>query len=155
MVPMAFPDVFEPTVTAALLTRLDALRPDSTSPWGEMDVAQMMAHCCIPYEQVTGAAGPGVPFFIRWVARYVVKGKVTNDVPFEQDLPGSKAMLVSDPRNFHLERERLRGFISELHGKGAAFFDGRRHVIYGPLTVREWSNLFYKHLDHHFRQFGA
>ena len=30
-----------------------------------------------------------------------------------------------------------------------------QHPIFGPLTLREWGVWGYRHVDHHFRQFGA
>jgi len=44
-----------------------------------------------------------------------------------------------------------------LHKKsslGALYFEGRESLSFGKLTSKEWNNLFYKHIDHHFTQFG-
>ena len=30
-----------------------------------------------------------------------------------------------------------------------------QHVFPGPTTLAEWGRLMYKHIDHHFRQFGV
>jgi len=63
--------------------------------------------------------------------------------------------VVSDAREFRTEQERLSALIRSVHGQGAAAFEGRVHVTFGALSAREWSNLLWKHLDHHLRQFGG
>ena len=35
------------------------------------------------------------------------------------------------------------------------FFEGKVSSSFGSMTSKEWSTQFYKHIDHHFRQFGA
>ncbi len=152
---MTLPNVFDPPATAELLDRMDRLAPGTPARWGRMDVAQMLAHCCIPYEQIRGERGPGVPALLRPLARLLVKSKVVGEKGYGRNIPAPKAMSVSDAREFHRERERLRGYITHHHGEGAVAFHERPHLIFGPLTSREWSNLLWKHLDHHFRQFGV
>lgn len=152
---MPLPIVFEPDTTADLLERLDRLAPDTAARWGRMNVAQMLAHCCIPYEQIRGERGAGVPALLRPLARLLVKPKVVGERLYGRNIPAPKAMSISEAREFHRERERLRGYIAHHHAEGAAAFHERPHPVFGPLTAREWSNLLWKHLDHHFRQFGV
>lgn len=46
--------LFEPAGLAAMLARLDALRPDARRAWGKMDAAQMLAHCQQPLRVALG-----------------------------------------------------------------------------------------------------
>jgi len=151
---MALPDCFDPEETGRLLARLAALRPESTPLWGKLDAAQMLAHCCIPYEQIDGTRGAG-PLLARLAGRYVFKGAVVSEKPYRHNLPSPKSFLIADTREFQKEFERLTAFIRSTHGRGAAAFEGRAHITFGPLSAREWSNLLWKHLDHHLRQFGV
>jgi hypothetical protein len=151
---MPLPDAFAPDTIQGLLARLEALKSDTRPQWGKMDVAQMCAHCCTPYEQLRGGKGGG-PWILKVLARAFFKGGIVGEAPFRRNLPTPKTFRVADPRDFERERARLRNFISSCHGEGRAAFDGRGHVTFGPLTATEWSNLLYKHLDHHLRQFGA
>lgn len=151
---MPLPDVFEPAVTQDLVDRICQLQPRSAPLWGRMDVARMLAHCCTPYEQLRGEKGGGGPL-LRWMARMLFKETVVGERPFRRNVPTPKAFQVADARDLERERERLLGFIQAAHGEGRAAFEGRPHVSFGPLTAREWSNLLWKHLDHHLRQFGC
>jgi hypothetical protein len=38
---------------------------------------------------------------------------------------------------------------------GEGYFNGLTSNSFGKLSTIEWNNLFYKHLDHHLRQFGV
>lgn len=151
---MALPDIFDPSVTLALCDRIKGLDPRAAPLWGRLDAARMLAHCCTPYEQLRGEKGGGGPL-VRWIARLLFKETVTGERPFRRNLPTAKAFQVADPRDFQRERERLLGHIAAFHGEGRAAFEGRPHVSFGPLTARQWSNLLWKHLDHHLRQFGS
>jgi Protein of unknown function (DUF1569) len=151
---MALPDCFDPKETETLLDRMASLAPGSAAHWGKMDAAQMLAHCCIPYQQIQGELGGG-PAVLRFIARHFLKQAVVGEAPFKRSLPTAKAFRVADAREFERERQRLGAFIRAVHGQGAAAFEGRLHVAYGPLTARQWSNLLWKHLDHHLRQFGV
>lgn len=151
---MAFPDAFDPATIQGLLARLDALRPETRAQWGKMDVAQMCAHCATPYAQLRGEKGGG-PWILKVLARAFFKGGIVGEAPFKRNLPTPRTFRVADPRDFERERGRLRELIKAHHGEGRAAFEGREHVTFGRLSATEWSNLLYKHLDHHLRQFGA
>lgn len=70
----------------------------------------------------------------------------------EQTAP---AFIIRDERTFELEKQRLIDFIRKTSSLGTTHFEGRESLSFGVLTSREWSNMFYKHLDHHLGQFGV
>jgi hypothetical protein len=39
--------------------------------------------------------------------------------------------------------------------KGPTYFEGKDSNVFGKLTSKEWSHMLYKHIDHHFSQFGV
>lgn len=151
---MALPDCFDPAETGRLVARIQALTAASTPRWGQMDAAQMLAHCCAPYLQLKGELGGG-PALMRFIARTFFKQAVVGEAPFKQSVPTPRAFVVADGRDLAQEQARLVDLLRAAHGQGAAAFEGRPHLTFGPLTAREWSNLLWKHLDHHLRQFGA
>ncbi len=151
---MPLPDAFAPDTVQGLLSRLDSLAADRQALWGTMDVAQMCAHCATPYEQLRGEKGGG-PWILKVLARAFFKGGIVGEAPFRRNLPTSPVFRIADPRDFARERARLRELVQAHHGEGRAAYEGRRHVTFGPLSATEWSNLLWKHLDHHLRQFGA
>ena len=119
-----------------------------------MNVAQMLAHCCTPYDQIEGRTGGG-PWLLRLLALYLFRGSAVGEKPFKKNIPTPKSFVIADLRDFERERARLNTFIEIVHSQGTAAFEGRRHVSFGILTAKQWSNLLYKHLDHHLRQFSS
>ncbi len=149
------PDLFDADDLARTIARVQALTPDTTPQWGRMTVAQMLAHCCVPYEMLytTKHARPNA--LVRWVLRRFVKQGVVGPKPYPRSAPTAPAFRITDARQFEAERERLVGYVRRVASEGRAAFEGRESLSFGPLTVDEWNVLFAKHLDHHLRQFGV
>jgi hypothetical protein len=153
---MAYPSIYDDTTTHNLFKRLDTLTPQTTSLWGKMSISQMLKHCAIPYKAIMdNKEVKKGPWYIRIIARLFFKQSMVNEVDYRHNLPTAKHFIIHDQPDFSSSRELLKNAIRESHAKGEAFYEGRRHPLIGQLTSREWSNMLYKHLDHHLRQFGA
>jgi hypothetical protein len=139
---------------AELLGRLDKLTPASQRQWGTMDVAQMMAHCSNAISQQLGDTHPTPTFFGR-IFGPLVRNKVTNEKPFDKGLPTDPSFKVVDAKDFAQEKAKLQTLITRLCQSKPDIFHNRRHVFFGKMSTQQWNNLAYKHLDHHFRQFGV
>lgn len=155
MDPMAFPDIFDPAVTEALLARLERLRPEDQPRWDRMDVARMVAHCSATYDDLRDTPSNRHSPFTKVLNRLVIKGKVISEKPFPETAPGPASPVSSDPEVLARAQARLSAHLKATQALGAQAFEGRVHPHFGRLTARQWSNLFWKHLDHHLRQFGV
>jgi hypothetical protein len=93
--------------------------------------------------------------FMRFILKLLVKSTVAGDKPYKHNSKTAPAFLIKDNKDFNSEKERLTAYIHTTHQLGADYFDGRESHSFGTLTKTEWNNLFYKHLDHHLRQFGV
>lgn len=80
---------------------------------------------------------------------------VVGDKPYPKNVPTAPAFLIKTDRDFELEKKRLVEFIRRTKQQGEQYFDGKPSHSFGPLTIKEWKTLFYKHLDHHLTQFGV
>lgn len=148
-------DVFDPAVTDELVRRVESLEPDAQPLWGKMSVAQMLAHCCVAYEMVYEDIHPRPNFLVRLLLRAFVKRGVVGPKPYKRNTPTAPAFRISGERDFRRERDRLVAYLRRTQELGGDHFDGKESLSFGPLTREEWSTLFYKHLDHHLRQFDA
>ena len=146
--------IFEADVRRAVLGRLDRLTPASTPQWGTMDVAQMLCHVARSLRMATGAlVPPPLPWPIRLLGR-LAKRRRLGDGPMGRNGPTSAALKVSDPREFAREKMAfLDAFEALAAGPQAA--TAPRHAFFGTMTPDEWGRLMYKHVDHHFTQFGV
>lgn len=148
--------MFEESTVAELKERIDSLTLGSRPIWGKMSVGQMLAHCNISYEFVFEAdKHPKPNALVKFLLKSFVKPAVVNDKPFRHNGRTAPFFLVTDERDFSKEKETLKAYIGKVRQLGPAYFDGKESHSFGTLTKEEWSNLFFKHLDHHLRQFGA
>jgi hypothetical protein len=153
---MAFPNIFSEEATAAMVARIQKLTPETQPQWGKMNVSQMLAHCCVTYQYVYEPQKFKKPnFLLAWVLKKFVKDGVCNEVPYKKNTGTAPDFIIKDNRDFNTEKQRLISFIIKAQKDGTSFFDGRESHSFGKLTLQEWNNMFYKHLDHHLTQFGV
>ncbi|MBS1617975.1 MAG: DUF1569 domain-containing protein [Bacteroidetes bacterium] len=136
--------------------RLEKLTPDTAARWGTMTVNQMLAHMNDAHKIALGMkpAADKSNFYTSKimfpVAVYLMpswpKGEKTAP-ELDQKQEGTKA------KDFYTELEFLYKMMdifaereeSKLHP----------HPMFGKLSKKQWSDLLYKHFDHHLRQFGV
>ena len=147
--------LFEVKTANLQLERLKNLRKDSVPLWGKMSSAQMLAHLNASFEFVfephtKKRPGPMKRIFLR----LIVKPMVVSEKPFSRNLPTASDLKQREEKEFETEFRRLRAFITRIGQMGSEAFEGKLHLVFGKLSAREWNHLIFKHLDHHFRQFG-
>lgn len=77
-------NIFDPTVTAQLIDRVNQLKPESPALWGKMAVDQMLAHCCVTYEMTFTNKHPKPNIVVRFLLKTFVKKGVINEVPYKK-----------------------------------------------------------------------
>jgi len=148
--------IFSPEGCNEFLRRIDSLRPDSKAQWGKMNVSQMVAHCQAPLNVGLNEHPLGnYNFIIRTIGKMVKKGLVKDDKPFKRNQPTDKSFIMSDDKNFEVERSKLKDSLQRFSAAGREGKLLGKHPFFGPLSTKEWDLMGYKHLDHHLRQFGA
>jgi len=153
---MAFPNIFNEEVSNGLIERLNRLTPDSPRQWGKMDAAQMLAHCSVAYETIyEPGKHPAPNFLMKIVMKLIVKNMVTGDKPLKKNSPTAPYFIMKSDKDFEAERTRLIEYIKRTQQLGETEFDGKENMSFGILNKTQWSNMMYKHLDHHLQQFGA
>lgn len=148
-------NIFELTVTNEIISRIESLNPSSKALWGKMNVSQMLAHCCVSYEMVFENKHPKPGVFMRFILKTLVKKIVTSEKEYTKNSRTAPAFLIVDQREFESEKNRLIAFIQKAQSLGESYFDGKESLSFGKLSAQEWNNMFYKHLDHHLKQFSV
>ena len=149
-------NIFEKTISQDIIDRISSLNPQSQPQWGKMNVAQMLAHCNVLYEMLYESEKHKKPnAFFKFILKTFVKKVVTNDVAYKQNNKTAPQFIITDSRDFEKEKSRLVEYINRTQLLGESHFDGKESHSFGVLNKSEWSNMFYKHLDHHLQQFGV
>ena len=148
-------NLFDAATARAIQTRLEHLRPDSARQWGTMNAAQAVAHCSGGLETALGDRRPPRVLIGRILGPLIKRVALGDDAPMRRNSPTVPDMIVSDPRDLAVERERLSGLIDRFVAGGPNGCTTHPHSFFGRLAPQQWAVLMYKHLDHHLRQFGA
>lgn len=149
-------NVFNAKDAQEYIARINQLTPESAAKWGQMNVAQMLAHLNVAYETIYEPGKHPKPNFIAaFMLKNFVKPKIVNEIPYKQNLPTSPMFKVQPDKIFEDEKKRLVGFIQKTQQLGSEAFDGKMSHSFGKLTAREWNNMLAKHLNHHLDQFGV
>ncbi len=148
-------NTFEAETTTSVLTRLEAIAHNTQPLWGKMNAAQMLAHLNVAYDMAYHEQKKKSSWVTKLLLKAFVKNIVVGDKPYKRNSRTAPAFLITSEKEFEAEKLRFIENVKITEQKGVAYFDGKESASFGPLTAKEWSNLFYKHIDHHFAQFGA
>ena len=152
---MALPNIFNVSVCADMVSRINRLNENTPALWGKMNVSQMLAHCCVTYEMIFENKHAKPNFLLRFVLKNFIKSKVVGEEPYKQGGPTAPQFLITNECDFEKEKMRLINYINKVQQLGEAFFEGKESHSFGVLNKTEWNNMMYKHLNHHLSQFGV
>lgn len=148
-------NIFDNGVTEELIDRVNKLNSETQPQWGKMSVDQMLAHCNVPYEMVYTDKHPKAGGLKKLLFKTFLKPIVVGEKPYKRNSRTAPDFIISDRRVFADEKKILVDNLTKTKQHGRSHFDGVESPSFGALTSDEWSNLFYKHLDHHLSQFGV
>ena len=148
-------NLFEAARLEEVKERMAQLRPDSERLWGKMNPAQALAHCSGAIDMAMGNIRPPRILIGRLLGPLAKKSVIVNGIPMRRNSMTDKSVIVSDERDFAVERQRLDELIDRFVAGGPGICTKHPHFFFGPLSPVEWASLMYQHLDHHLRQFGA
>ena len=92
---------------------------------------------------------------MKLILKTFVKKIVVSDTPYKRNNPTAPHYIISDSKDFEIEKKRLIDYIIKTQQLGESYFDKKESHSFGLLSVKEWNTMFYKHLDHHLNQFGV
>lgn len=149
------PNIFLQETTQELIHRINRLEGNEVPLWGKMNVGQMFSHCCLPYQQILGenTDRPGV--VMRVLMQWFFRKSMTNDQPYRKNLPTGPTFIRTGIHDVSEERQRLMVYLKAIEELGPERLSEIPSLSLGKLSPEEWSNMLYKHLDHHLRQFGV
>ena len=136
----------------ALLDRIARLEAEAEPAWGEMNAAQMCAHCAEVAEVASGKALVGTPWYVRLMGG-LIKKMVLSEKPYPRGARTHPQFEIGTAVDFEEQKTRLLEVLDTLHRAGRARAGENRHPLFGVMRADEHGWLTYKHLDHHLTQF--
>jgi hypothetical protein len=134
-----------------LSKRLDRLTPDTPAQWGKMNAPQMLAHLSEAMKMATGELQVSLrksPLRHPGFKHLIIYGP-----PFPKGVPTSPELLTREATDWNGETAELRRLIDSFAAQPQSKTIPA-HPVFGKMSRRLWGALTYKHIDHHFRQFG-
>ena len=148
------PSLWNESHRRRLVDRLARIRPDARARWGKFSAPQMLAHVNDAVRMSSGALVT-TPKRTPLLRLPVVKHFVIYAMPWPKGVPTAAELLSrGDLAKWEEECAAFPGVLE-------AFADPHRdprtavHPAFGRLGRRAWGFLAYRHIDHHFRQFGG
>lgn len=149
-------NIFTEEVANEVISRINQLSPEDKPHWGKMSADQMLAHCNVTYaftyepEQFKRPSA-----FKKFLLKTFIKKFVVSEKSYPQNSRTAPEFIKSGQYDFEKEKAKLIDNIQETQKLGFQYFEGKDNFSFGKMTGNEWNTLFYKHLDHHLRQFGV
>ena len=92
---------------------------------------------------------------VRVLMQWFFRKSMTNDQPYRKNLPTGPTFIRTGKHVVNEERQRLIAYLKAIEQLGPERLSKIPSLSLGKLSAEEWSNMLYKHLDHHLRQFRA
>jgi hypothetical protein len=135
-----------------LRERLARLTPANDRRWGTMSAPQMLAHLVDAMRMAVGEMQiPSRKLPLRFTP---IRQLVIYCLPFPKGAPTAPQLVSRPPGDWPSECATLLGLIDRFAERER---DGGwpEHPAFGKLTGGDWGVLTYRHIDHHFKQFGV
>ncbi|MEY2829783.1 MAG: hypothetical protein RIQ33_1641 [Bacteroidota bacterium] len=146
-------NLFDNDVHLEIMNRLHSLHEGNQRLWGTMSAAQMLSHASIPFEYALGDR-KGKQSFIGKIFKPFAQNTFFDEKPYKQGLPTAPEFKAINNSNFEAEKQRLLQLIIRFNTDGKKVAHNSIHLFLGRISAEQWARTMYKHLDHHFRQFG-
>ncbi|WP_397362027.1 DUF1569 domain-containing protein [Olleya sp. R77988] len=135
-----------------ILNRIEKLDKNTQPNWGKLTIGQMLWHCQGPLNIMLEHDNYNLkPNFL---AKLFFKKSLYNDKAWKKNLPTAKFLKPKESKVFKTEKAKLKALIEESYTLKDKT-DFAPHPGFGVFTPEQWGKMQYKHLDHHFRQFGV
>jgi len=145
--------IFDKVTRDELISRINTLNEKSTAQWGKMNIYQMMKHCRLWEEMISGKLKCRRIFMGRLLGKLALKSSLKDGSPMMRNAVTSPELKVKEI-NGDLEYERKQ-WIALIEGYAHFSHHSFVHPFFGKMTKEQIGYHAYKHVDHHLRQFNS
>lgn len=135
-----------------LLTRLGKLTPEAKGAWGKMNAFQMLAHLSDGVRMALGELDVKPK---KTPLRFApLKKLVIYVVPFPKSAPTAPELIARTEGDWDKEVSALKELVVRFSTQQDRE-EWASHPAFGKMSKKDWGAVIYKHINHHFRQFGV
>jgi hypothetical protein len=146
--------IFDKNDNAILISRINALTPETQPLWGKMNVGQMLSHCQAPIDVAFGDAKLKSNIVFLFLGR-ILKKKILAAPMFKKNAMTEPSFIRTGEYDFEETKAELITKVERFAEEGMSCIKIEKHPFFGKMTFDEWDNLQWKHLNHHLKQFGV
>jgi hypothetical protein len=146
--------IFDKNDNNLIISRINALTPETQPLWGKMNVGQMLSHCQAPLDVASGDLQLKSNFILQIIGK-LYKKKILAAPGFKKNSPTAPDFLRNNPVDFEGAKSELIAKVLKFSSLGPKVIANHKHPFFGEMTNEEWDLLQWKHLDHHLKQFGV
>lgn len=135
-----------------VLARAGKLQPNAPAQWGKMNCSRMLVHVTDGLRMATGelqVAPKSTPLKFTPIKKLVIYW-----LPFPKGAPTAPELLARTPGEWELEVAQFQQAMQQFTARSQQQ-QWPEHPAFGKLSTEDWGVLMYRHIDHHFKQFGG
>jgi len=144
--------IFDKATRDELIKRINTLNENSTAQWGKMNIYQMLKHCTLWEEMISGKKKYKRMFMGRLFGKMALKSILKDENPLRRNTPTVSELRVKGNGSVSSEKAKWIYLIGDYKDYSNPGFV---HVFFGKMTKEQVGYLAYKHTDHHLRQFNS
>lgn len=146
--------IFDKNDNAVLISRINALTPETQPLWGKMNVGQMLSHCQAPIDVAFGNVKLKSNIIFLLLGR-ILKKKILAAPMFKKNSMTEPSFIRTGEYDFEKTKAELISKVKRFAEEGTSCIKVEKHPFFGKMSFEEWDNLQWKHLNHHLKQFGV
>lgn len=144
--------IFDEATNEELIRRINMLNENSKAQWGKMTVYQMLKHCTLWEEMISGDKKFKRMFLGRLFGKIALKNLLKDERPMGRNSPTVPGFSIKGHGDVLSEKKK---WISMVEGHARFSNVDFVHPFFGKMSKEQIGYLAYKHTDHHLRQFNC
>lgn len=144
--------IFDQSTRDEIIVRINSLNENSTAQWGKMNVYQMLKHCTLWEDMISGKTHYKRVLIGRIFGKMALKKVLMDESPLQRNTPTLPEFKVAGNGDISAEKAK---WIASLAGYTSFSNADFMHPFFGKMTKEQIGRMAYKHADHHLRQFNS
>jgi hypothetical protein len=144
--------IFDEATNEELIRRINMLNENTKAQWGKMTVYQMLKHCTLWEEMISGDKKFKRMFLGRLFGKIALKNLLKDERPMGRNSPTVPGFSIKGHGDVLSEKKK---WISMVEGHARFSNVDFVHPFFGKMSKEQIGYLAYKHTDHHLRQFNC